>query len=388
MEWRKLKDGRCKAYARYRDPRRKRRVEVVGALPPEPKKGERQRLRLKAQVLEAQRKAEVENGEWLDPDGDNRPLTFTDLAELFLRDYRTRSGKMDYTRRRVEGLQAYFGNLPLAQMTFQDVERYRDATIGSKGGNGRQIGPSTVRKNMILLSMMFRWAMARGEFDRNPADPVAAKRPAEPKTRPRYISPAQQDTILSRCEPWLRWPAIMAFNTGMDLGEISQLERHDLELERELIWAQRGKNGEVIRPIPFNDEIRMVLRMVAWTRQEDGGGRVFVTENGAPLNTDRAYRGLRRAFIAADVDARAPWKSARKTFATRLRERGARRELVRILMGHAGDMTDIYTSASLAELGAAMALLDQPVTGILPTQQPTRPPAGIDAPAKVLTRLH
>ena len=95
-------------------------------------------------------------------------LTFGALVEQFRHSYRSR-GRTGYYDGKIRGWLRHFSvTMQVAEIGPLQVEQYRNMRL-------EQVGPSTVRKDLISLGTLFRWAMKMGLAGENPADPVRIK---------------------------------------------------------------------------------------------------------------------------------------------------------------------------------------------------------------------
>lgn len=329
-------------------------TEKVATVPAKARKVEFDRARTKAQAVDHQRRVEVENGTWKHPrERRAARLTFAEVVERFLRDYKPRSGKIRYYSERSKLWLKHLPKTRLArQITVADVDRFRRL-------RERKVGPSTVRKDLVALSTLFRWAAARDLVTTNPADPDRVRRPPEPTHRAGYLSADEEKRLLEECSTWLRPIVQWGINTGMDREEILRLSWRDIDESAGVVHAPRGKTG-ISRDLPLNKTLRTILAQAKRVRSIGDGGRVFLDDDGKKIHVQAAKTALRRAYDEAGVHA-PPWKTLRHTFASRLAMAGVSMTAVARLMGHSTmAITDRYAHLSPKYLEGAMAVLDGP----------------------------
>lgn len=318
----------------------------------------------------AQRRA-IENGEWKDPrESKVAKLPFSKLADRFLREYRTRSGDMTHYTWRAKAWKDHFGDKPVTAITSADVEAFRRVREKAPGRRkGERVGAATIRKDLVSLSTLFRWAKARRLLDHNPADPDLVRRPAEPRGRLEYLSEDQEKKLLKACDPSLRALVQWALGTGMDREEVVLLTWGDVDEKAGVVHAPRGKTG-IPREIPLNKTLRRLLKAAKRVRSISGGPRVFLGAKGDPLTVEGVKTALRRAYEAAELAVAGPFKVFRHTFASRLAMKGHSAPAIARLMGHATEtITDRYMHLSPAYLREVMASLDGPKRTRKPAQR-------------------
>jgi len=349
-------------------------TEKVGAVDKEALKRDRERMRVKALGVDQERRLQVENGTWVHPKERRGPsLSFDALVARFLKEYRPRSGKIDYYRERSKLWLRYLPKTKAAEtISVADVDRFRR----SREDN---VGPSTMRKDLVTLSTLFRWAMARKLVTENPADPGKVRRPPEPKSQTTYLTETEETNLLTAAAEWLRPILRWALYSGMDREEILELTWQHVDEAAGVVWAPRGKTG-IQRNIALNETLRGVLEEARRRRPEpdrrvvplrqpeadttvlDGGGRVFLGPTHRPVPVEMAKTAVRRAYAKAQIHVSGPFKILRHTFASRLAMKGISAAAIARVMGHSTQaITDRYMHLSPAYLAEAMGALDPPV---------------------------
>lgn len=153
---------------------------------------------------------------------------------------------------------------------------------------------------------------------------------------------------------------LLSLNTGLRRGELFNLERQHVDLERALLTVAgdtEGNKTAKARHIPLNREARAVLR--DWITARQPTGLLFPGRKGARLdNISTAWERLRQA---AKLD-NFRWHDLRHTFASKLVMAGVDLNAVRELLGHASlDMTLRYAHLAPEHKAAAVARLDAPI---------------------------
>lgn len=360
------RNGQTTYYAVFFGPNGMRRVRRVRVVAAGASRTEHKAARIAAEKAAHDARVEVKNGTWRD-DEPEAALTFADLVTRFLRDYTSRSGRPDYYQQRAKIWLATFSGKLARDVTVSDVDRLRVARL-------RMVSPTTVRKDLVSLSTLFRWAKARGFVESNPADPDLVRRPPRALPDPHPLTPAEVVALLDACPVWLAAIVELAVETGADRGELLRLrwDRH-VDRARRLLILPRAKTG-VGRWIPYgeNSRIRRLLREAGAVRNPSG--HVFLRD-GEPVLLEAAKTAMRDAWgtvfpcrcpgrkqphtVRGHCPTRAkpkPWKSLRATFATRMSERGVDVPTIAALMGlTTTHVLEHYVKPSGAHLAAAMA---------------------------------
>lgn len=272
---------------------------------------------------------------------------------------------------RCEVLKAEFGKLKLKDVTTMRVEsfinkRLKTVTVRvEKSAEGKRTpkprSPTTVRKEVTLLSSIFNMARAERLIGENPCDfirkAVKKKIPAR-RRRERAMTVAEEGLLVpqlaGRREHLL--PVVrVALWTGMRKGEILRLEKRDLNfsdapVEREVrgerytvppgwLFVERSKSGRP-RSVPMCRKAWEILKPLC---DEAVTGR-YVFEN---LRTGAAILDIKRGYTsavgAAGIDD-LTFHDLRHTWSTRAEELGVPEAVRRDILGHSpGTMTASYT---------------------------------------------
>ena len=221
--------------------------------------------------------------------------------------------------------------------------------------------PTTVRKEVTLLSSIFNMARAERLVAENPCDfirkAVKKKIPAR-RRRERAMTVAEEALLVPQLAgrrehllPVFR----VALWTGMRRGEILRLEKRDLNfsdttVEREVggerytvppgwLFVERSKNGKP-RSVPMCRKVRELLRPMCG---DVVTGR-YVFEN---MRTGTAILDIKKGYMAAVSAAGIDdltFHDLRHTWSTRAEELGVPEAARRDILGHSpGTMTASYT---------------------------------------------
>jgi len=154
---------------------------------------------------------------------------------------------------------------------------------------------------------------------------------------------------------------LLSLNMGLRRGELFNLERRHIDLERSLLTVAgetEGNKTANARHVPLNAEARAVL--MDWIAYRQPAGLLFPGRNGARMdNISNGWKRLRTEARLEDFR----WHDLRHTFASKLVMAGVDLNTVRELLGHAGlDMTLRYAHLAPEHKAAAVARLDPPAS--------------------------
>lgn len=254
----------------------------------------------------------------------------------------------------------------------------------------KQVKPATVNRELVTLKAALSKAVEWGLLE---AHPLAKVKPSKVDHvgRVRFLDASEEqrlrDTLDAREErhrqdrdranAWrdqrgyallpdlravpfvdhLKPLVLLSLNTGLRRGELFNLERQHVDLERALLTVAgdtEGNKTAKARHVPLNREARAVLW--DWITHRQPIGLLFPGRKGARLdNISNAWERLRRSAKLDDFR----WHDLRHTFASKLVMAGVDLNAVRELLGHASlDMTLRYAHLAPEHKAAAVAKLD------------------------------
>lgn len=210
---------------------------------------------------------------------------------------------------------------------------------------GRGKKRNTVSNMKRYLSTFFSWLHDEGYIDKNPVKPIKGIRPELVETKYLTIEEevAVRDTASRCCRRDIAIIDLM-FSTGLRVGEMEALNRYDIDLRDGSITLKGEKSGRY-RTVYLDVRAKKHLEEYLLTRSDNGEplfitGRLYKNEYGAKEHrrlSRQAYEKLAKRICreAGVIDKDCTVHVFRKTFATRLAERGCPLEVIQELLGHA-----------------------------------------------------
>ena len=125
------------------------------------------------------------------------------------------------------------GNKPMDEISPILIEKYKRDRRASKTARGTDRAPSTVNRELELLSKMFSLAIDQGLAIHNPCRKV--KRYREDNERNRYLSDEEEARLIAALDnqrTGLRPLVVLAIHTGMRRGELLNLRWANVDFER------------------------------------------------------------------------------------------------------------------------------------------------------------
>ncbi|MDQ3804540.1 MAG: site-specific integrase [Acidobacteriota bacterium] len=287
---------------------------------------------------------------------------------------------------RCEMLKKHFAGKRFDEITPMAVVRFIDRRLESRTvrkevlRDGRKVNkersPTTVNKEVTLLSSIFHMAIGEGVTTKNPCvnlpKSTRARIPARRK-RNRRLSPDEErrlfDVGLQGRRGHLYDIAEIALLTGMRKGELLRLEPGHVNLGMSVktfvikgekinvppnwLIITKSKTGKP-RVIPMSRRVRRKLE--ALCTDATCGKYVFTSARTGGRITD-IKRGWKSACEAAEIDD-LRFHDLRHEWSSRAADCGVPEHVRRDILGHsAGSMTGDYTHAPLEMMEEAMELV-------------------------------
>lgn len=212
------------------------------------------------------------------------------------------------------------------------------------------LGVLTIKKRMVIISSLFRWATQHGYMDRNPAEDLAPqdRRPADQlrKIYPKDVLQKMVNVLAKkyrhkadRPDRW--WIPIIGLYTGLRLNEICQLYKDDVK-EIDGVWCldinnhkdKQLKNQKSIRIVPIHPQL-IALGFLEYCEGVDHD-RLWPAlekgDKGYSHDYGKWFQRINRNHITKDEGM--VFHSLRHTFIDTLTQAGAREQAVIELAGH------------------------------------------------------
>ena len=216
----------------------------------------------------------------------------------------------------------------------------------------------SVARSVHAVRGFFRFCVREGRLEADPMENLKAPRAF--KALPRFLSPAQVETLLEAPDTatpmGVRDRAILEvfYATGLRVAELIGLRASDVDLRMGLVTCF-GK-GRKERLVPLGKEAqRWVERYLRDARPGFSRGReagcLFLSNRGTRLSRMGLWGIVRRHAVSAGVQAVLTPHVLRHSFATHLLERGADLRSLQAMLGHADiSTTQIYTHVTRERL--------------------------------------
>ena len=291
--------------------------------------------------------------------------TFNELAAEYVKNFGTQKAFQTSKRYLLAKVQEHFGEKRLSQISFLDLETYRNKRKATPANGSKPRTDASVNREMALISHILGKAVEWGMLETSPFKKGKRLMFKEDNQRLRYFAEEEIEALLSACEdlktysPYLRPLVETALHTGMRRGELLSLKWEQIRSDFIYLEAAMVKSGKG-RQIPINDRLVEVLKELR-RRGHLKSEFVFCDSQGR-----RLYE-VKRSFASACRRAGVEgfrFHDLRHTFASRLVMRGASLKAVQELLGYADlKMTMRYAHLSHEHLKDSVNLLNDLPSG-------------------------
>ncbi len=181
----------------------------------------------------------------------------------------------------------FFGSEPIEGITWERVEQFKSLRSRTKTRSGGKRSPTTINRELSILSKAFTIAVKANVIRRNPCREV--ERFKTDNARSRFLSDEEEARLYEALgdHQMVKNVVTMALNTGMRQGEIFKLKWFDVDFTRGSIHVRRTKTGrealidvkrqfDKARTAAGLEDFRFHdLRHTAATRMADHGASAF-----------------------------------------------------------------------------------------------------------------
>ena len=216
---------------------------------------------------------------------------------------------------------------------------------------------TAVCADLAAVRSFFRFALARGLVERDPAHGVQG--PKKEKPLPQFVKESEMDRLLDDPE-WgddynnvrVRTIIILLYEAGLRRSELTGLDDRDVDLEACQLKVTGKRNKQ--RIIPFGPEVKEQLQKYIALRDEKAlrtTDALFVDKRGGRISGDEVYCLVRKKLGEVTTLKKRSPHVLRHSFATALLNHEAGLESVRQLLGHESlETTEIYTHTTFEQL--------------------------------------
>jgi integrase len=313
-------------------------------------------------------------------------VTFDELAEAYLRDYRI-NGKRSVrdAERSVRHLATMFADMPACDIDPDRIEAYKDGRLAEHGPTGAPIRPATVNRELAALRRMFSIAcQTRPGFRHRPHIALLA----ENNAREGFAEPALFNAIageLRSRDADVADVAEFAYGAAWRRGEVLTLQWSDVE------WRAADRSAAVLRlrrahsknkqarVLPLSDKLLAIVQH-RWTLRRLDCPYLF-HRAGRPIRDFRTSwrEACKAAGVAAGRDGLV-FHDLRRSGVRNMRRAGIPEGVAMKISGHrTRAVFDRYNIVSEEDIAEAVELVSAHVArereaspSVVPLQRPAR----------------
>ncbi len=270
---------------------------------------------------------------------DIKKVTFREFGKIWLDSY-VKSNIKETAHPEYEHvvgrLIKHFGDAQLQNITGAHIQTF----IGKRL---KEIQPSTVQRETIVLKQMFKFAYQMGYTKRNPGEFI--KNPRKPKKEKAILDIPEAYRLLDHIDPYYRVAVLTAILTGIRANELWGLTWDDVDFDNNVIRVQhslwRGrlyepKTGTSKRRIDIPSSLTLELKKWKLQCPANTMNLVFPARHGHSVIHNRfTATHFKRALKKAGLK-HVTWHSLRHTNASIRIQSGQNPKYISQQLGHAG----------------------------------------------------
>ncbi|MBQ8458842.1 site-specific integrase, partial [bacterium] len=227
----------------------------------------------------------------------------------------------------IEKFAKLIGNKDIEQILPNDIEKYISSRIN-------RVKNRTINRELDVIKRIFSLAVQNKKLKVSPCSTIKDLRIENPPER--FLTKAEEEKLLSVCNPTMQAIIITALHTGMRQNEILSLKWEDVFFAEKYLIARNTKNNKV-RKLPLTDKLAEVLHNLPRFSEY-----VFTS----PVTLSR-YKEVKSTFARAVKRAGIPhisFHKLRHSTASRLNESGVDIVTIQKILDHSDIRTTmLYT---------------------------------------------
>lgn len=257
-------------------------------------------------------------------------ITFRQFAQRYLKIKEGEKRKsIKHIQQLINKCVEYFGDRPLKSIKKMDVQDFIVWLRNQKTHSGKPPSDSTINRYLAQLKNLLNEAVDNDLIDKSPAQKI--KFFDERKfARDKVITAEDFSRLVDAAAAHLKVILLVAYYTGMRLGEILGLTWDKVDLQEKMIYlnAEDTKTNEA-REVPINDFLYDVFLKLK-TGMQDGCPHVFTYEGKQILEIKRSFNSACRRAGIEDFH----FHDLRHTFVTNARRAGVHDQTIMKITGH------------------------------------------------------
>lgn len=265
------------------------------------------------------------------------------LLDRFLDHMRVERGASPHTLRAYKRTLTLLGaSLATRSTSWKKARRMDLRTFLFEVGTGR--ASATVARHVAAIRTFYQWLLRTKQIASSPADDLQP--PKVGQRLPHVLSVERADELFEQeLSPRDHALVEVLYGCGLRVGEVSGLDREDVDLTEGLVRVRHGKGGKE-RIVPLGPPAARAVHRVLLELDGDEGP-LFLNRRGGRLSPRSIRQIVRKVGVAAGAPGLHP-HALRHSFATHLLDNGADLRGIQELLGHASlSTTQRYTHVSV-----------------------------------------
>jgi len=251
-------------------------------------------------------------------------VTFDELAEGYLADYRINGKVVRDARRYVNHLEPFFGGMRVTSITTDRIKHYVNKRLEVGASNG------TINRELSALKRMLNLGAQQSppKVDRVPFIPMLK----ENNVRKGFLEHEEFLAVRAELPKHLQGIATFGYKTGWRRSEITGLKWKQVDLKQGIVRLEPGmsKNKEA-RTVYLDDELKEMFRAL-WKGRKSALPYVFLNKNGTDRvkTFDKAWRtACKKAGIGVKL-----FHDLRRTAVRNMVRSGTPERVAMMISGH------------------------------------------------------
>lgn len=244
----------------------------------------------------------------------------------------------------LEILKRHLGDMPLGRITIDHLHRFRDLLLTERRQPDIDKRRRGVNKELKQLRVAFNWAFKRGYLKEQIFKRIEFYKVSQPQMQ--ILSRSETRRIYAHLpRNRMRLAYVLLKYEGLRRGEVVQIAKADIDLQRKIITLKRTKNMQQNVKLPVHPKLARILK---WIRLSDWQDGLIV-----PYQPSSISKAFRLAMIKAGCRKVSPVHILRHTFVTRILQDSKNIFLAQKLARHANiSTTRIYEHLDIEDIRA------------------------------------
>jgi integrase len=151
----------------------------------------------------------------------------------------------------------FFKGKQMRQIKPKDIEQFQRSREDAPTMHGRVRQPSTIHRELSIISKIFSLAVRNDLCEYNPCQRV--DKPKFDNTQNRVLKKADEKRFLAALpSEWVREVCIVVLNTGLRMNDVMGLTRFQCRMDEGWIWLTQGKTKRKVE-VRINAAVRPIL---------------------------------------------------------------------------------------------------------------------------------